>query len=157
PETVAHHLTEAGLAEKAVEYWLRAGKNAAARSANIEAIANLRRGIEMVDRLPNDPAKDRVDLHLQLALGPCLIATQPASSAAVATFDRARKLCERLGDPPELLLVMHWLMVALALRGELPEAREASAILLGLAEARNNRPALLNAFRAVSLMNLLTG
>jgi hypothetical protein len=52
---------------------------------------------------------------------------------------------------------MHWLMVALALRGELPEAREASAILLGLAEARNNRPALLNALRAVSLMNLLTG
>jgi predicted ATPase len=38
PETLAQHLTEAGLAERAVGYWLRAGRNAAARSANLEAI-----------------------------------------------------------------------------------------------------------------------
>jgi predicted ATPase len=29
PETLAHHLTEAGLIEKAIGYWLRAGKDAA--------------------------------------------------------------------------------------------------------------------------------
>ena len=97
PETVAHHLTEAGLAERAVGYWLRAGKNAATRSANAEAIAHLLRGIVAVDRVSDGAAKGRVDLDLQLALGPCLIATQgPASSVAVATFTRARKLCERL-------------------------------------------------------------
>src|SRR5207249_378470 len=38
PETLAHHLTEAGLSEKAVRYWLKAGKNAAQRFANLEAI-----------------------------------------------------------------------------------------------------------------------
>ena len=158
PETLAHHLTEAGLAEKAAGYWLRAGRNAAARYANVEAIAHLRRGIETVDRLPGGPMKDRVDLDLQLALGPCVIVTQgPASSTAATTFARARQLCERLGDPPEYLHVMHWLMVALAVRGELPQAHEASATLLGLAEARGDRPAIINATRAVGAINLMTG
>ena len=50
PETLAHHLTEAGLSEKAIGYWLQAGKNAALRSANLEAIAHLRRGIELTGR-----------------------------------------------------------------------------------------------------------
>ena len=51
PETLAHHLMEAGLNEKAVGYWLLAGKNAAMRSANLEAIAHLQRGVE-ARRLP---------------------------------------------------------------------------------------------------------
>jgi predicted ATPase len=50
PETLAHHLTEAGLSSKAVGYWLQAGKNAALRSANLEAIAHVRRGIEVTVR-----------------------------------------------------------------------------------------------------------
>jgi hypothetical protein len=49
----------------------------------------------------------------------------------VATFARARKLCERLGDPPEYLQVVHWHSVVLAVRGELPQARERSTTLLG--------------------------
>ena len=71
PETLAHYLTEAGLPEKAAGYWLRAGKIAAGRFANIEAIAHLRRGIEALSGFP-----DRLELDFQLALGTCLIATQ---------------------------------------------------------------------------------
>jgi len=86
PETLAHHLTEAGLIGKAVDYWLRAGKKAAARSANIEAIAHLQRGIEAASRLANESDRDALELDLQFALAPCLIATQgPASSSAMAT------------------------------------------------------------------------
>ena len=158
PELLARHCTEAGLIEKGVSYWLRAGKNAAERYANLEAIAHLRRGIEAVERLPGGRMRDRVDLDLQLALGPCVIATQgPASSMAAATFARARQVCERLGDPPEYLHVMHWLMVALAVRGELPPGREAAITLVGLAEARGDRPALINAIRAAGLISLLMG
>jgi predicted ATPase len=43
PETLAHHLTEAGVIDRAIGYWLQAGKNAAMRSANLEAIAHVRR------------------------------------------------------------------------------------------------------------------
>jgi class 3 adenylate cyclase/tetratricopeptide (TPR) repeat protein len=158
-EVVAHHCIEAGLAEKAAYYWLRAGKSTAARYANVEAIAHLRRGIEALDRLPESPTKDRMDLDLQLALGPCIIATQGAASdLAAATFARARKICERLGDnPAEYLRVMNWLHIALAVRGELPQAREAAGKLIDLAAARGDRPALLNDMRAAGLSSLLMG
>src|SRR5262249_20865388 len=69
PETLAHHLTEAGLPEKAAGYWLRAGKIAGARYANIEAIAHLGRGVEAVGGFPEGATKDRLELDLQLALG----------------------------------------------------------------------------------------
>ena len=44
PELLAHHYTEAGLAEPAIDYWLRAGQRAIARSAMAEALAQLRNG-----------------------------------------------------------------------------------------------------------------
>src|SRR6266568_5296836 len=158
PETLAHHLTEAGLIENAVGYWLKAGKNAAQRFANLEAIAHLQRGIETVGLLPDGSGRDRLELDLQFALGPCLIATQgPATSTAVASFARGRELCVRLGDAPEYLQVMFWLATGSVIRGELPQAREVTATLLGLAEARNDRPMLINAIRGLGMIFLFMG
>jgi class 3 adenylate cyclase len=158
PETLAHHLTEAGLFQKAEAYWLHAGKKAAMRSANLEAIAHLQRGIETTGHLPDSALKDRLELDFQFALGPCLIATQgPASNKAMATFTRARELCERLGDPPEQHQVMFWLTTASVMRGELPVAEETIAALLQLAEARDDRPALLNAMRGQGMIRLFMG
>ena len=158
PETLAHHLTEAGLIEKAIGYWLQAGKNAALRSANLEAIAHLQRGIEVTGHLPVGEGKDKSELDFQLVLGPCLIATQgPAASAAVATFARARELCERLGEPPEYLQVMFWLVTVSVVRGELPQALEAVAALLSAAEARGDRPALINAIRGRAMILFFLG
>jgi predicted ATPase/class 3 adenylate cyclase len=158
PETLARHLTEAGLIEQAIEYWLQAGKNAALRSANLEAIAHLRRGIEGTGGLPASQDRDRSELDLQLILGPCLIATQgPAASEAVATFARARELCERLGEPPEYLQVMFWLATVSVVRGELPQALEAVATLLSAAEARDDRPALINATRGRAMILFFLG
>jgi predicted ATPase/class 3 adenylate cyclase len=158
PETLAHHLTEAGLFQKAEAYWLRAGKKAAMRSANLEAIAHLQRGIEASGHLPDSARKDRLELDFQFALGPCLIATQgPASNKTMETFTRARELCERLGGPPEQHQVMFWLTTASVMRGELPLAEETIAALIQLAEARDDRPALLNAMRGQGMIRLFMG
>jgi len=154
PETLAYHLTEAGLPEKAAGYWLRAGKIAVARYANIEAIAHLRRGIEAVGGFAD--GKDRLELDLQFALGPCLYATQgPFSNAYAATSTRARELCERLGDAPEYPQVMQWLTSMHGVRGEMPEALDACMAVVGLAEAAGNRPAAVNAMRGAGLWLLL--
>jgi len=158
PETLAHHLTEAGLIEKAIGYWLQAGRNAALRSANIEAIALLERGIEVTGRLPADERKDRAELDFQLALGPCLIAVHgPAAGKAVATFARARELCERLGQPPEYLQVLFWLATVSVIRGELPQALEAAVGLRKAAEARSNQPALINGTRGEGMILMFMG
>jgi class 3 adenylate cyclase/predicted ATPase len=158
PETIAHHLGEAGLVERAVPYWLRAARKAAARSANLEAIGHARRGLEMIRLLTAGLTRDRSDLDFQLVLGPCLMATEgPTSATAVATFTRARELCDQIGDPPEYLQVMHWLAIVRAVRGELAEACEATFSSLARAEARGDRPAVINMTRGLGLVLLLMG
>ncbi|HMF20778.1 MAG TPA: adenylate/guanylate cyclase domain-containing protein [Pseudolabrys sp.] len=158
PETVAHHLTEAGLPDRAISYWLQAGKKAAQRSAHIEAIAHLRRGLELVRSMAAGSASDRTELDFLFAMGPCMIATQgPASSDAVATFVRARELCEKLGDAPEFMQVLFWLTTASVMRGELPRARDTIIPLLERAEARSDRPAVINATRGKAMILMFMG
>jgi hypothetical protein len=81
----------------------------------------------------------------------------PASDKAVATFARARELCERLGEPPEYLQVMFWLATVSVVRGELPRALEAVAALLSAAEARADQPALINAIRGRAMILFFLG
>jgi class 3 adenylate cyclase/tetratricopeptide (TPR) repeat protein len=158
PETLAHHLAEAGLAQRAASYWLRAGRSAAERSAHLEAIAHLQRGVDGLETLPPGAERDRIELDLQFALAPCLIATQGAASTrAVATFARARELCERLDEPAEYQQVMFWLATASVVRGELPHALEADLVVLRRAEERGDRPALLNAIRGQAMILLFLG
>lgn len=158
PEIVAHHLAEAGLIERAVRYWLQAGTQAAQRSAHVEAIAHLQKGLDALRALPSGSDRDRRELDFVMAMGPCLIATQgPAGSDAAAKFARARQLCEALGDPPEYLQVMFWLTTASVMRGELPLAQQTIAALLDRAERRNDRPALLNAMRGKAMILMFMG
>ena len=50
PEAIAHHFTQAGLDDLAIEWWGKAGDQALRRSAFQEAIAHLGKAIEMADR-----------------------------------------------------------------------------------------------------------
>ena len=70
---LAHHYAEAGQPETAAGYWLAAGRLAARRSANSEAVAHLRRGIGAVRGLPETVERNRQELALLLALGPALL------------------------------------------------------------------------------------
>jgi predicted ATPase len=110
PELVARHFGEAGLAEKAIPYWLRAGRIAAARSANMEAIAHLRSGLECAQALYPGASRARFELSLQLALGGPLIATKGfASREAEAAYQRAQELSRELQSEPDLLLALRGL------------------------------------------------
>lgn len=53
PELVAQHYTETGLMAQAISYWQRAGQRAIERSANLEAIRHLTKGLEMLKALPD--------------------------------------------------------------------------------------------------------
>ena len=57
PEAIAHHFTEAGLDDLAIEWWGKAGDQALRRSAFPEAIAHLRKAIEMADKGAGEAAK----------------------------------------------------------------------------------------------------
>ena len=99
PELLARHCTEAGLIEKAAGLWGKAGRLAARRSANSEAVAHLRRGIAAVRGLPETVERNRLELALQLALGPALVSSRGFGDAEASTgYQRAAELARRLGD-----------------------------------------------------------
>ena len=50
PKSIAHHFTQAGLDDLAIEWWGKAGDQALRRSAFQEAIAHLGKAIEMADK-----------------------------------------------------------------------------------------------------------
>jgi len=104
PALLARHFTEAGLAEQAVGYWLRAGQQAVARSAMTEAVAQLRKGLDLLAGLPDSPWRRQQELDLHIALQPALAATKGLSAAEVGeTLNRARGLAEQI-DRPEYLV-----------------------------------------------------
>ena len=55
PAIVAHHFTEAGLIEPAIDYWRRAGERYLERSAYIEAVKHLSQAIKLLHALPQTP------------------------------------------------------------------------------------------------------
>ena len=123
PELVARHFGEAGLAEKAIPYWLRAGHLAAARSANMEAIAHLRSGLECAQALVPGPSRSRFELSLQLALGGSLIATRGfASNEAEAAYQRAQELGRELQSESDLFAALRGLAYVYLVRANLPGA-----------------------------------
>ena len=94
-EAVAHHLSEAGAFDEAIGAWLRAGLSAAKRSAHIEAIAHIRRGLGVLDQISEPRARRQFELNLQASLMGSLMATQSATSPELAACcDRGLQLCE---------------------------------------------------------------
>jgi class 3 adenylate cyclase/predicted ATPase len=122
PETLARHCAEAGLVEKAVGYWLEAGKQAIARWALIEAAAQLRKGLDFLPRMPDGPTRQEQELSLQVTLGHALLATKGYSAPEPGeVFVRARQLCKQLNRPPKLDVLAGQFAYRLV-RGELDEA-----------------------------------
>jgi class 3 adenylate cyclase len=68
PEILAHHCTEAGLIEKAAGLWGKAGQRSLARSALVEAAAQLTRALDQIATLPGTAALRREQIKLQVAL-----------------------------------------------------------------------------------------
>ena len=59
PEALAHHFTQAGMTDAAIEWWGKAGDQALRRSAFQEAISHLGKAIEMADSADENAARDR--------------------------------------------------------------------------------------------------
>jgi predicted ATPase len=113
PEILAHHFSEAGLAERAISYWLKAGQLASARSANMEAVSHLKKGLALLPALPEEDLRLREELKLQCALGPALNATEGyAAELTLAAFERARALIAMTRDFSSLDFVMEGLTTA---------------------------------------------
>jgi class 3 adenylate cyclase/tetratricopeptide (TPR) repeat protein len=94
-EALAYHLSEAGAFNEAITAWLRAGLSAATRSAHVEAIEHIRRGLSLLDEIADPRSRHQIELKLQASLMGSLLATQSATSPELAACcDRGLQLCD---------------------------------------------------------------
>ncbi len=146
PELLAHHFTEAGMAEVAVAHWLSAGRRAVERSANVEASAHARQGLAMLEQMPPSPARDGLELGLQSVLGSATIALRGYGAAPVETaFARAVDLCRRLGDTGQRLRAEFGLWTYYVVSGQYARAVELADELLAIARRTPGRAPLVQA------------
>src|SRR5262249_29126652 len=151
-ELLAHHYTEAGLLEQALPYWQQAGRRASERSANAEAIAYLRKGLELLKVLPDTSARARQELLLQATLGPALMATQGWAAPEVGqAYTRAHELSQQIGSTPQLFAVQWGLWQFTVARAEHQTARELGEQLLKLVQRGQDSALLLKAHYTLGL------
>jgi len=154
PEIVAHHFTEAGLVDPAIDYWLKAGHLALSRSANAEAVKHLEQGIELTQSQAPTAERARKELDFYLALGPAMAATRGyAAPETLQVFSHARDLLGERGTLTEQMTVLWGVFLAHFMRAENIAAREAARRCLVLAAKHEHRgmSALANRFMGQTL------
>jgi tetratricopeptide (TPR) repeat protein len=155
PEIIAHHFTEAGLDDLAIEWWGKAGDQALRRSAFQEAIAHLGKAIAMADKAAGASGERR---HLQVAYGNALIAARGyGSPETTRAFTKAREEANGEEGAPERLSADYGLWAGSVARGELPAMREHSAAFLSEVEARPDSPEACIAHRMAGSTHWFAG
>jgi class 3 adenylate cyclase/predicted ATPase len=157
-EELAHHYSRSDNTDKAVEYLGRAGQQAAQRSAYADAVNHLAAAIGLLQKLPDNPSRTLRELQLQITVGPVLNAFKGyASSESELAYARARELCERLGDPPELFPALYGLWAMREVRGEQWRAQELADEFLRRAQGKQDAALLLYANIALGETSLYMG
>jgi hypothetical protein len=155
PELVAHHFTQAGLMETAIEWWGKAGQRSLERSALVEAAEQFKRALDQIATLPATLSLRRDQINLQVALANALMHTKGyATPETKAALGEARSLIEKaeaLGDLPEDPLLLFsilygfWVVNFVAFNGD--AVRDLSEQFLALAEKQTAAGPLLVARR----------
>ncbi len=157
-ELLAYHFTEAGLNEQATHYWYQAGQTAIERSANVEAISHLKTGLKLLLTLPETPARLQQELDMQVTLGSALMVTLGTGAPEVkSVYDRARQLCGKVSETPQLFPVIMGLCLYYSTCGVYQTAQELGMQLLSLAQRQNDAACLLSAHTVLSSTYLFTG
>jgi DNA-binding winged helix-turn-helix (wHTH) protein/predicted ATPase/class 3 adenylate cyclase len=144
PELLAQHYAEAGLVEKAVAFWGKAGHRSVARSAMAEAAAQFRKGLDQLALLPDMPERRQKELEFSSALGAVLnVVKGSAAPETGQAYARARELWEQLGSPVEFIEIPCGQSRYHAHRGELDRAQSLAEDLLHLSRRRNDSAGLV--------------
>jgi class 3 adenylate cyclase/predicted ATPase len=141
-ELIAHHFAEAGLADKAAEYWGFAGKKSGSRSALKEAVAQFQMALTELAKVPSNSSIRHRQLELQVALAGTLVHIKGyAAPEVMAALEEARLLAEGgesatepLEDPLLQFSIMYGLWVARYVAINVNMMRASASRFLALAE-----------------------
>ena len=153
PELLARHYTQAALPMEAAPWWLLAGQRAVARSANLEAIAHLSQGLDVLRQLPRSGEVSSLELDMQISLGSARIAARGYSSAETEeAYVRGRELLGEVGDDARQFAVLHGLCMVYWNRAQLGRNLEVAEEMLVRAERQNDKLPKLVAVRVMAVV-----
>ena len=158
PELLAEHFAEAGMIEKAIGYCLKAGLRSRDRFAHVEAINHLTKGLKMLEALEASPERDARELELLGPLGTAYIASRGYAAPEVGPiFHRARALCERVGQTPQLFTMMWGNFAFHIVRGDFRICSELADEAMAFGERFNDPGILMEALFLKGLTRLYRG
>lgn len=149
PQLVARHFNEAGLGERAISYWQRAGALALHRSAGGEAVMHLSNALRNLERLPDEPEKVRQELDVRLGLGTALSIAYGSSYPDVAVqYARAAELGRRLGEDKQLFRAAWGSWYANLTTGKTEHALPLANELVEIGERLGDQALMLEAYHS---------
>ncbi len=155
---VKHEFEQGRDYQRAVQYLQQAGQKASQRSANVEAISSLTRGLKLLKTLPDTPERMQQELPLQLALGSSLTAIKGYGTPEVEqAYTRARALFQQVGETPQLVPLLWGLISFYGLKGDVQAATELAEQLMRLAQSLQDPTALLIAHRVRGVQLFFSG
>lgn len=158
PEILAFHAMQAGLTEKAIAGWQKAGAQAIARPAYKEAIAHLSQALRLAEQMGETRAWLERRLLILLTLGQASIPLRGyGHSQTVAAFTRAHELVGAMRDAPHRFSVFYAVWVARYIRGEHDNALDTAATMVREAERDGSNSHLLTALRSLAMSQVITG
>jgi predicted ATPase len=140
PDYLAQHFSQARQCGAAFRRWVQAARQSVARSANIEAISQLRSALAELEGIPAGRERDAMELEAQTTLlGPVMAALGYGDPEFAATGRRAFELCRTLDCGPQVFPVLYSLWSHNRVTGELQEAYRIAHEFLQMAE-RQDQP-----------------
>ena len=158
PELLAYHYEQAGLTGPAVEYWHRAARRDAERSANIEALNHFNRVLELLKDLPQGAERNALELELLIARGaPMLSVKGYASDDMEQNYLRAKDLLQENSGVLHQFQAIWGLWVFHLVRGQFVDALGLAENLLSLANRKQSSYLLIKAHEALGSTYFFVG
>jgi class 3 adenylate cyclase/predicted ATPase/DNA polymerase III delta prime subunit len=158
PELIAHHYTRAAEIRPAIDYWLKAGRQASGRSAFVEATTHFQIALNLLEDLPADSQRDQLELALQQSLASALIAVKGFGAAeTVQAFRRALALCQKLDGSPQVFAVLNGMVGVHMMCAEFEQSRRVAEELLTRARAQSDPTPILMGHRVLGMSLFVIG
>ena len=138
---VATHYEQAGLFDKAIPYYQRAGSVAASVYANEDAIHLFSRGLELLGTLPLSVKRDVQELNIQLALATLYrISKGWASPEAERVMNRAMILSDKVGDVEQRIRTLFGLLPLYVVQAQYEKAERTYAQVVTIFRQKQTTP-----------------
>ena len=132
--------------QRAVHFLQQAADLATQRFAYPESVNHLTKALKLIKTFADTPERTRLELKSQISLGVALTATKGYAAPEVKqAYDRARELCQQIGQTAQIAPVLRGLAAFYYVRAELSTARELGEQLLLLAQTQSDESLLLEA------------